>query len=988
MRDAFPWVNLTGRNGATAMATFLTYGYAASDILIDGGGTTLLPGAKFHVDPTWDASTDRLTFTFTDDDTLLGGDVGADEIGIDPNQTVVITNSSGTTLYSGKVYSEEYATLTAPDGTIVYLDRIEIGGQLVGYVTSTELQPGVTYSVSAVTNVSEPSQTSYSALNWIDYDPDLASYIKGGQYADTLAAGAGNDTIEAGAGADTIDGGTGDDTIYYGAGGATSLAGDLVHGGDGADVIDDVGGTGYVFNDTLYGDAGNDTIWAGGGNDWVDGGADNDQIWGEDGNDTLWGGTGNDLLYGGAGLDQIHGGDGADALYGDDGNDTLWGDAGSDTLNGGTGNDLLYGGADRGLFVVNDGFGADTIDGGNLAGTTEDDDSIDFAALSSGVTVTFSGSEAGTAVNGPNTVTFTDIESIEGTNFADSINAAADSSGVYLGGDAGNDTIIGGSGADTIEGGADNDSIQGGGGGDWIDGGAGLDTISAGDGNDTVLGGLGNDQIWGGTGNDSLSGQDGADTLYGEAGSDTLSGGTGNDVLYGGADADTFTFADGFGADTVWGDSLAGTTADFDTLDFSGLSSGVTVTFTTPEDGTAVSGANSVSFDNIEAVVGTGQADVLNASADASGVALSGGGGADTITGGAGADTISGGTGDDLIAGGAGNDAITTGDGADLIVYTDGSGADTISDFNMTDNGTGFTVDRFDVSDLHDGSGNPVNAWDVTVSEDGAGNAVLTFPGGETITLEGVTTAEVSRAPQLYSMGIPCFAAGTRIATPGGWRVIEALRPGDLVNIRDGPPEPVLWVGQRQVTRAQIAADPALRPVMLRAGAFGNERALKLSGQHAVWVPEAGAEGHDAAGGYLARARHLAQTGWGGARVMAGARRAHFFHLLLPQHALVSAEGAWVESFWPGPMALGALSLRARWALLRALPRLAPTVLGGRPAAECYGPMARPMLRRGEITRAACAKWSRIVQELPRTGGFHAGAEPRWADDGVSEKTG
>lgn len=586
------------------MASFLTYGYAGSDLQIDGGGPQLLPGATFHVDPTWDASDHRLIFTFSDDDSQLGGDVRADELGVDKNQYLTVTDASGATLASGVAYSEEYATLTAPDGSVVFIDRVEIGGELVGYVTSAELQPGVTYQVSSVYNVDRASEARYDDFDGLDYDPDSASYIRGGTFSDTLLAGDGDDLIEACGGADVIDGGSGNDTIYYGRGGASPAEGDLVDGGNGNDLIDDALGCSYEYADTLSGGAGDDTIWAGGGGDSVVGGDDDDLIFGE-----------------------------------------------------------------------------------------------------------------------------------------------------------------------------------------------------------------------------------------------------------------------------------------------------------------------------------------------------------------AGDDTISGGAGDDLIA---------TGTGADVLIYTDGSGADTISDFNISDNGSGFAIDRLDVSELTDADGNPVNVWDVVVSRDDAGDAVLTFPGGESITLTGIAPSQVSTVQQLNAIGINCFLRETRIATPTGWRAVEALRPGDLVLTQDGLPAPVLWIGRRQLDARQLAQDPALRPIRLREGAFGNERPLALSGQHAVWVPEGEGEGA------LVRACHLARTGWGGARVMAGVRAVHYFHLLLRRHSLVLAEGAWVESFWPGPFALESLDLRQRCALVRALHRLAPVVFEDQPIEPHYGPRVCEVLPRKVVTRGACVNWSRSVQNVPRTDGFWA----------------
>lgn len=866
------------RSGASVVATYVIQGLSGSQFLVEGGGTTLVAGVRFMVDPAWDYTTAHRTFTITDDDANLAGDNSADELGNDSGQTAVVTDASGATLYSGRVYAEASAVFTAPDGSTITLYVLEIGGVVVGEVTSAPLQPGVTYQVSSVPDVS--TGPTYASLASMSFDPDLANVIQGGVYNDSLAAGAGNDSVNAGAGADTVDGGTGDDNIQFGTGGATQAAGDSVHGGDGNDLIDDyAGSSGYVFDDTLYGDAGNDTIWAGAGNDLIDGGADNDELIGEQGHDTLWGGTGNDLVFGGADNDQLHGGDGDDWLLGDEGNDTLWGDAGDDTLNGGTGDDVLYGGADADIFTFSGYWGADTVWGDSLG---NDQDTISFSGADSPVSVTFTGSEDGTATSATGTVSFDNIEGVTGSAHADTINAGLDGSGLFLDGGAGNDSITGGSGDDFLNGGA---------------------------------------------------------------GDDTLAGGTGTDEFY---------FADGSGTDLVIGGEDAGNgDADLLNIDVTGA---INVVFTGSEVGTAsdTAAGTSISFSEIEEILAGSGDDTLDARASGAAQVLDGYTGDDLIYGGSADDTLLGDEGNDTLAGGAGNDNITTGTGLDRIVLADGGGADFIADFDIAPNGA-LSTDQLDVSGLHDGANNPVNAWDVTVSDDGSGNAVLSFPGGESVTLLGVAPAAISGAQALHAIGIPCIAAGMRLATPRGLVPVEVLRPGDLVDTRDGPPLPVLWAGRRRVSGAEMRAEPKLLPVEIKAGRLGNAQPVRLSALHAVAVPE----GPD---GALVRAGHLAASGWGGARVLRGQMRhdkvQDYHHLLLPRHALIAVEGLWVESFWPSARGFALLEVTQRQEVICALPRLAAVLWGGQTAQKAYGAPALPVLPRRQIDRAACAKWS------------------------------
>jgi VCBS repeat-containing protein len=90
----------------------------------------------------------------------------------------------------------------------------------------------------------------------------------------------------------------------------------------------------------------------------------------------------------------------------------------------------------------------------------------------------------------------------------------------------------------------------------------------------------------GANGPDNLVGTDGADNLNGYGGNDTLSGGLGNDTLTGGADADSFIYANGGGADVITdfshaqGDKIDLTGVDnvFSLADVLALSSGTTST--------------------------------------------------------------------------------------------------------------------------------------------------------------------------------------------------------------------------------------------------------------------------------------------------------------------------------------------------------------------------------------------------------------------------
>ncbi len=309
------------------------------------------------------------------------------------------------------------------------------------------------------------------------------------------------------------------------------------------------------------------------------------------GNDTLDGGAGNDTIYGDGGDDSLSGGADNDSLSGGSGDDRIEGGTGHDTIAGGTGNDAMSGGDDADLFVMEDDFGTDKIAGGEGG---KDYDVVTFDALSNGVSVTYTGAEAGTATEGPNSVSFTEIEKLVLTNSSDYVDASI--GGVAVDTGAGDDTIKVGDGAYDIDAGTGDDRIirEAGTTADdansVIDAGDGIDTYVAGSGlgaDHTVdlaasrLDHAGNDRgdllnfenvalensaasvkgdskdntitargtqdnsLSGGDGNDSIDGGGGNDNLHGDAGRDTLIGGDGNDTLDGGQDDDQLTGGDG-----------------------------------------------------------------------------------------------------------------------------------------------------------------------------------------------------------------------------------------------------------------------------------------------------------------------------------------------------------------------------------------------------------------------------------------------------------
>ena len=220
----------------------------------------------------------------------------------------------------------------------------------------------------------------------------------------------------------------------------------------------------------------------------------------------------------------------------------------------------------------------------------------------------------------------------------------------------------------------------------------------------------------------------------------------------------------------------------------------------------------------------------------------------------------------------------------------------------------------------------------VTLNADGT-LSVTSDAGEENVNF----TYEVTSSTGQYDTGlvtldiVPCFTAGTRIATPDGPRAVEDLRPGDLVLTQDEGPQPLRWTGRRRV-----AAEGAMAPVRIAAGRFGAHGALSVSPQHRVVVRDARAELLFDAPEVLVAAKDLID---GRLVTRAPGGFVEYIHLLFDRHQVIFAEGLATESFLPGPRVIGAMDRAVQAEICALFPELDPETGAG------YGACARPTLR-------------------------------------------
>ncbi len=142
--------------------------YSADALVYDSGSNS------WSLRTDYDPELHRVNIAITDDDDYLHGDVGADEVGSDSNQTAVVTDMLGNPVASGQVYDEEFFAIYDGVNPHVFLEAVEIGGVLVGYIVSAPLTPGTAYSQTANEDVDgPPTAPAYSSFTDVPcFGPD------------------------------------------------------------------------------------------------------------------------------------------------------------------------------------------------------------------------------------------------------------------------------------------------------------------------------------------------------------------------------------------------------------------------------------------------------------------------------------------------------------------------------------------------------------------------------------------------------------------------------------------------------------------------------------------------------------------------------------------------------------------------------------------------------------------------------------------------
>lgn len=208
-------------------------------------------------------------------------------------------------------------------------------------------------------------------------------------------------------------------------------------------------------------------------------------------------------------------------------------------------------------------------------------------------------------------------------------------------------------------------------------------------------------------------------------------------------------------------------------------------------------------------------------------------------------------------------------------------------------------------------STDPTNDGATTDNEGAGSNIIVQLSTGETYYIDqyndtsNATTgwlavSDVDASVTTNATAPICFAIGTLIETDNGPVRVEDLAVGDMVKTLENGHQPIRWIG-----KTVRDATGNLAPILIRKGALGNTRDLRVSPQHRMLISDWRAEllfGEDSV---LVAAKHLVND-HNILREVGG--KVVYYHILFDQHELIWSEGILSESFHPGSEAMKAIS--------------------------------------------------------------------------------
>jgi len=165
---------------------------------------------------------------------------------------------------------------------------------------------------------------------------------------------------------------------------------------------------------------------------------------------------------------------------------------------------------------------------------------------------------------------------------------------------------------------------------------------------------------------------------------------------------------------------------------------------------------------------------------------------------------------------------------------------------------------------------------------------------------------------------------GANVRTPCGPRRVELVRPGDLIVTRDMGLQPVRMVWSREVSTAEMVANPDLAPIRLQPRAIGPmmpQHHLSIAPNHRILVPGYRLLGQENTTCCLIEAREMAGVS-DAAYVDRSREVVRYYTFVFDSHQMFCVNGLPVESFLPTASAVAGLNANMREDLVRRFPQL------------------------------------------------------------------
>ena len=199
---------------------------------------------------------------------------------------------------------------------------------------------------------------------------------------------------------------------------------------------------------------------------------------------------------------------------------------------------------------------------------------------------------------------------------------------------------------------------------------------------------------------------------------------------------------------------------------------------------------------------------------------------------------------------------------------------------------------------------------------------------GVTYTYSSANTVS-GNSPQYDDIeGAICFSSSSYIQTDEAIVQISELEPGMRIRTRDNGFQKLLWVYKRVISESEMAENPCLRPVKIKADAFGPgkpRRDMRLSQQHRLLHSDQNNEILFAQSHLLVPAKGLINDDT--IAIDHEVSTIEYVHLLFDAHQIVYVDGIEAESFALGKWSYDSLTEEAREEINTIFPELSSDVM-------------------------------------------------------------